>query len=245
MEYVDINYDEYADKYSVYRNASPRVVSHILKKINNRHIDDLLEIGSGTADYLYDLAKSLGTSSAYGFDKSEKMIQEGNVKNPGLNLTVADALNTFPYLNDSFDFAFSINVIHYITDLFHYFKEAYRVLKNNGIILTVTASTEEMKKYLLKYFSEFGRDEAKSSDLFDRIKSAMGSAGFKSINVTSTNYQFKLAESDLGYIENKTAAWSRLLSQECFEKGLDLMREDIKKDKCEGSEYYLYFWGIK
>jgi Methylase involved in ubiquinone/menaquinone biosynthesis len=245
MEYKNVNYDEYADKYSIYRNASPRAVSHILQKLNEKDIDRVLEIGSGTADHLYALAKGLRTINAYGFDKSEKMILEGNIKNPGLNLIVADALTTFPYTNDSFDFAYSINVIHYMTDLLHYFREAYRVLKNDGIILTVTTSTDEMKKYLQKYFSEFGRDETKSDVFFEKIKSAMESAGFINMNVTSTNYQYKLSESDLGYIENKTVAWSRLLSQECYENGLALMREDAKNDKCEASEYFLYFWGLK
>lgn len=245
MEYRNINYNEYADKYSIYRNASPRAVSHVVEKLNNKILNKVVEIGCGTADHLYALTKSLGITTAYGFDKSEKMIQQGNDKNPGLNLIVGDALSTFPFSNDYFDFAYSINVIHYITDLFHYFREAYRVLNNNGIVLTITTSTDEMKKYLLKYFSEFGKDDIKSNELFDNIKLTMKSAGFKDINVTSTNFKFKLHESDLGFIENRTAAWSRLLSQECFEKGLALLKEDAKNDTCNVSEYFLYFWGTK
>lgn len=245
MEYKDINYDEYADMYSIYRNASQRAVSHILECLENKEHNSILEIGSGTADHLYALSKKLVTTYACGFDKSEKMINEGRLKNPGLNLTVADALSGFPYIDQSFDFAYSINVIHYINDLTYYFKEAYRVLKDNGIILTISTSTDEMKKYLLKYFSEFGRNQAKSEELFESIKTAMLSAGFKNINITSTDYHYKLSESDLGYIENKTAAWSRLLSQECFEKGLVLMKEDAKRNMCGASEYFLYFWGTK
>lgn len=245
MGYLNINYNDYADKYSKYRNSSPRIIKHILEELSDRSIHRILEIGCGTADHLFDLARNYKTESAYGFDKSGKMVREGNLKNPGLNLTVADALAKFPYKSDFFDFAYSVNVIHYITNLTHYFAEAYRVLKNNGVVLTVTTSTDEMKKYLLKYFPEFGQDETKSSILLNNIRCAMEGNGFKNINVSYTNFSYKMSVSDLAYIENKTAAWSRLLSQKCFEKGIVLMREDAKKGICDGSENFVYLWGSK
>lgn len=102
-----------------------------------------------------------------------------------------------------------------------------------------------MKKYLSKYFREFGRDDVKSIELFDKIKLAMKSEGFEDIYDTTTNFEYKLHESDLGFIENKTAAWSRLLSQECFEEGLAHMKEDAKSGSCYASEYFLYIWGTK
>ncbi len=245
MEYKNIVYDEYADKYSMFRNASPIVVTHICENIGDNATNRILEIGSGTADHLFALTKRLDIHKAYGFDKSEGMIREGEIKNPGLQLTVADALSSFPYCNDYFDFAYSVNVIHYISDLNHYFEEAYRILKHGGLILTVTASTEEMKKYLLKYFSEFGKDETKTTEKLDNIKHAMNESGFKDIHVSSTNHLYKMTVTDVDAIENKATGWSRLLSQECFEKGIKHMKEALKNSICESSEYFLYFWGTK
>jgi ubiquinone/menaquinone biosynthesis C-methylase UbiE len=244
MEYNKINYNEYADKYSIYRNASERVVNHIIDNLTDEEISTMLEIGCGTADHLYEL-KNYFRNYAYGFDRSIEMLKQAGLKNPGLNLLNSDIMSKFPYESDFFDFAFSINVIHYIADLRHYYNEAHRVLKKNGLVLTISASTEEMKKYLLKYFSEFGQNSEKSESMFEMIKQSMKLAGFKDINVTYTNYTYKMTENHIMPLKNKAYAWTRLLSEQCLQNGLRKMKKDIEKDRCEGNEYYVYIWGRK
>lgn len=244
MEYKDINYNGCADIYSTHRNASERAIKHIIENLQNKEISTMLEIGCGTADHLYELRKHFH-NNAFGFDKSIKMLNEGNIKNPGLELKNFDAMNKFEYQNNFFDFAFSINVIHYISNLQHYFNETYRVLKDNGIVLTISASNEEMKKDLQKYFPEFGQNSVRSDLMFEEIKKAMKYAGFRDINTTYTNYAFNIDENFLMSIENKACAWTKLLSNECFESGFKQMREDVKNCDCKGNEYFVYIWGSK
>lgn len=244
MGYNKINYNEYADKYSVYRSASDRAINHIIENLIGKDIFTMLEIGCGTADHLYEL-KNYFKSHAFGFDRSIEMLKQAETKNPGLNLVNSDIMSIFPYESDFFDFAFSINVIHYITDLQHYYNEVYRVLKSDGWALTISASTDEMKKYLLKYFCEFGQNAEKSESMFETIKQSMKLAGFKEIKVSYTNYTYKMTENHLMSIKNKACAWSRLLSEHCLQTGLKMMKEDIDKDQCEGNEYFVYIWGRK
>jgi hypothetical protein len=45
--------------------------------------------------------------------------------------------------------------------------------------------------------------------------------------------------------ENKVFAWLKLLSDEGFSKGIKLMRQDVSKGSCIGSENYTYIWGRK
>jgi len=131
-----INYNQIAKDYATFRNASQRAVSHISETVKSKDCGKILEIGCGTADHIYEINKVLMTD-AYGFDGSSEMIREASQKNPGIKLCVSDINNEFPYSNNYLDFAYSINVIHYINDLKHYFDESYRIFKINGIISTI------------------------------------------------------------------------------------------------------------
>jgi ubiquinone/menaquinone biosynthesis C-methylase UbiE len=244
MKYKDINYNEFADKYSVHRNASERIINHILETLKGKEISTMLEIGCGTADHLFELKKHF-QSRAFGFDRSIEMLNEGNIKNPGLELKKCDIMDRFDYENSLFDFIFSVNVIHYVSDLKHYFSEAYRVMDNGGTVLTVTTSTEEMKKDLQRYFPEFGKDSAKSQLIFEEIGKAMEYAGFKNLKITCTDQPFAVDDKFLLSIENKACAWTKMLSNECFESGLRRMREDSDNGDCIFNEHYVYIWGNK
>lgn len=244
MDYNKINYDEYADSYSLHRNASDRVISHIFDIIKNCHINKTLEVGCGTADHLYLLRKKLGFEG-YGFDRSAEMLKEGMKKNPGLLLTTGDANQSFPYGPSIFDFVYSVNVIHYISNPKQYFNEAYRVMKESGIVLTVTANTDKMKESICKYFPEFESNNSRSSKFVDGITKSMKVSGFEKVHTTYTDYEHKLEAEDMEPIENKVFAWVRLLSDRCFENGVKLMKKDIEDGIAIGGENFIYIWGVK
>lgn len=242
MDYRRINYDEYANLYSQYRNASKRVISNIVVNTKDVDIKNALEIGCGTADYLFVL-KQMMKFEGYGFDRSMEMLKEASVKNPGLILISGNADDIFPYENSKFDLEFSINVIHYIDNLEQYFKEAYRTLNNNGLMLTATVSIDEMKENINRYFPEFGLDNIKSKGLIERIVQVMNDVGFEDVYITKSDYEYKMSNEDLMPFENKAFAWLKLLSDEGFSKGIELMRRDVSKGSCIGSENYTYIWG--
>jgi ubiquinone/menaquinone biosynthesis C-methylase UbiE len=244
MDYRKIKYDEFADIYSKYRNANKRVISNIIANTNEAGIVNALEIGCGTADYLFVLKQMLNFDG-YGFDRSEEMLKEAAVKNPGLTVTTGNANDIFPYDSSKFDLAFSINVIHYIDNLEQYFKEAYRTLNNNGLMLTVTASVDKMKENINRYFPEFELDNNKSEDLIERIVQVMKDVGFEEVYITKSDYEYKMTNEDLIPFENKAYAWLKLLSDNGFNNGIELMRKDILKGSCIGSENFTYIWGRK
>ena len=244
MDYKQINYDECADSYSQYRNASRRVISNIIINTRETDIKNALEIGCGTADHLFVL-KQMMKFDGYGFDRSREMLKEAAVKNPELILTNGNANELFPYDNSMFDLAYSVNVIHYIDNLEQYFKEAYRTLNKNGLMLTVTVSIEEMKGNISRYFPEFGLANNKPNGLVERIEQVMETVGFQDVNITKSDYEYKMSDEDLMPFENKVYAWIKLLSNEGFKLGIELMRRDISEGSCIGSENFTYIWGRK
>ncbi len=241
----NIDYDDISKDYSMYRNASSTVVNHILEKIKNKDIKKVLEVGCGTADYLFALTQQL-KSGSYGFDNSESMINEANKKNPGLNLSVDDLHSNFDYNDNFFDLVFSIDVIHYVKDLNHYFKECSRVLNKNGIVVTVTDSEEDLKnRTITKYFHESLEIEKKRYPGVDKIIENMKNKGFKEIDITHTEREYPMTEEVFQKFKNKAFSSVRLLSEESFAKGIKRIEEDIKNNKCLVKELYTCIWGVK
>jgi len=241
----NIDYDNISENYSIYRNASSTVVNHILERIKDKNIKKMLEIGCGTADYLYALTQKLKCDS-YGFDNSENMINEANLKNPGLNLNVDNLDNVFNYEDDFFDLAYSIDVIHYVKDLNHYFKECNRVLNKDGVLVTVTDSGEDLEnRTITKYFPESLEIERKRYPGVYKIVKSMQNNGFKGINITHSEKEYKMSGEIFQKFKNKAFSAIKLISDESFEEGIQKIEEDMKKNKCLVKELYSCIWGVK
>ncbi|MBI5043360.1 MAG: class I SAM-dependent methyltransferase [Nitrospirae bacterium] len=241
-----INYNEIAKDYLRYRSVSPTIIAHIIENTPASKIKKILEIGCGTADHLYCLHEQWNGCEAYGFDNSFQMINEGASKHPGLLLEVSDIENAFPYSDKFFDFVFSINVIHYVKDLMHCFNELNRVLDNDGIVLTVTDSEDDIRnRTMSKYFLESIEIELRRYPSMDSIIKEMKSAGFKDMQVKHTEYKRLLTTEDLEKYKNKAYSALRLVSQECFNKGIKDMISDVENGAGELVEVYTYVWGKK
>ncbi len=241
----NIDYDNISENYSIYRDASSTVVNHILEEIKNKDIKKILELGCGTADYLYVLMQQLKCDS-YGFDNSENMINEANLKNPGLNLNVDNLDNVFNYEDDFFDLAYSIDVIHYVKDLNHYFKECNRVLNKDGVLVTVTDSGEDLEnRTITKYFLESLEIERKRYPGVYKIVKGMQNNGFKGINITHSEKEHKMSEEIFQKFKNKAFSSIRLISDDSFKEGIKKIEEDMKNNDCIVRELYTYIWGVK
>jgi len=241
----NIDYDNISANYSIHRNANSTVVNHVLEKMKNKNIEKILEMGCGTADYLFALTQQLNSDS-YGFDNSENMIKEANKKNPGLNLNVNDLDNVFNYEDDSFDLVYSIDVIHYVKDLNYYFKECNRVLNKDGILVTVTDSGEDLEnRTITKYFPESLEIEKKRYPGVYKIVKKMKNNGFKGIEITHSEKEYKMSDEIFQKFKNKAFSAIKLISDESFEEGIQKIEEDMKKNKCLVKELYTYIWGVK
>lgn len=240
-----INYNNISKNYSIHRNASSIVINHILQKLENKKMQKVLEIGCRTANYLYSLSRQI-KADFYGFDNSEGMIVEANKKNAGFNLEINDFHNNFNYNSSLFDLVYSIDVIHYVKDLDHYFKECFRVLDNNGIIITITDSEEDLKnRTMTKYFPESLEIEQKRYPGIETIIKNMKNNGFKKIESSHTEKEYEIDDKTFQKFKNKAYSAIRLISNDSFNKGIKKLEEDMKKNKCIVNELYTYVRGRK
>jgi len=220
-------------------------VEHIINRI--RYADRILEVGCGTADYLSILSELL-YAHGFGFDTSSSMISEASKKNQRieLELATADKNGPFPYGNSEFDFVFNINLVHYISDLENLFKESFRVLQNDGSVLTVTDSCQDIsERTLTSYFPETldidrGRYPGNSS-----IISAMKKAGFEGIYTTKVKTSFEFKKQHFEQYRNKAYSSLRLIPEESFEEGIKRLGSDMERGLVLGKKAYTQIWGIK
>ncbi|MBN2219737.1 MAG: class I SAM-dependent methyltransferase [Kosmotogaceae bacterium] len=239
----EFDFEKVAITYSKHRYPNEKLLEHIFNRV--RYADRILEVGCGTADYLSILSELL-YAHGFGFDISPSMISEASKKNRRIELTTADANGPFPYRNFEFDFVFNINLVHYVTDLENLFKESFRVLQNDGSVLTVTDSCQDIsERTLTNYFPETldidrGRYPGNSS-----IISAMKKAGFEGIYTTKVKTSFEFKKQHFEQYRNKAYSSLRLIAEERFEEGMKRLESDMERGLVLGKKAYTQIWGIK
>ena len=105
------------------------------------HKAAVVELGSGTGNYIIALAESTGCM-AWGIDCAKGMLAQAVSRGSEVQFAIGDATK-LALAADRFDLVYSVDVIHHIgpTDrLVSYYQEARRVLKEGGRVCTVTHS---------------------------------------------------------------------------------------------------------
>lgn len=241
-----IDYNTIAQIYAANRSASPSVLARILEGMSGRAPQAILEVGCGTADYLYALNQAWGKVIAHGFDQSAGMIEAARQKNSGLNLQIGDATERFPYPDGGFDLVYSVDVIHYIPDLEHFFAEAARLLRPDGLALTVTDSPLDIRRRTLtEYFPETCPNELRRYPTIERIQQAMQENGFANVWQASSRCSFPIDAARLERFRNKAYSSLRLIPEEAFQTGLARLQTEVAAGKAIGREMYTLVWGSK
>ena len=110
----------------------------ILKELNIKKQDKVLDIGCGTGNFL-KLLKSMGVEKITGIDNSEFALEFCKQKVPEARLLKLDIRKPLPFQDNEFDKIVVINVLYLLTkqEREKILKELYRVLKNGRKIAVV------------------------------------------------------------------------------------------------------------
>lgn len=100
----------------------------------------ILDVGAGTGRTSVVLAKMGAEVTA--LDVSEEMLKELKNKNSKIEIVVGDA-ESLPFPDKSFDAVVAGFLIVHLKDPTRFFDEAYRVLKDGGILLVTNINQKE------------------------------------------------------------------------------------------------------
>jgi ABC-2 type transport system ATP-binding protein len=150
-----------------------------------RDLGELIELGCGTGFFAKLLAAN--ASHVMATDLSDEMLAVARTQLKDLrNVTVAKAnceRTAFP--DGKFGSVFMANLVHVIENPSITLQEAYRILKNGGLLLIVDYTGYGMKwfekmKMGMRFLRKFGRPPGYSRNLSpDELRSLVESAGFK------------------------------------------------------------------
>jgi ubiquinone/menaquinone biosynthesis C-methylase UbiE len=166
MRKINHHFSSIAHKYKDLRTTDLISLSIIKKKLKNLTKIEAADVGCGEGRYDVELFHYLGERLyLVCINYNEEMLSEltENLKDCKIrNFKAVRALSeSLPLSNNSLDTIFTFNTIHHF-NLLDFFKEASRVLRNNGYFFIYTRLRSQNKKNIWgKYFPKFHEKETR------------------------------------------------------------------------------------
>lgn len=171
-------------------------------------MNSVLDIGTGSGVFLYDITRFHPFEKAVGADFSKEMLKQAEQRLGNKAKLDVVELPKLPYEDDQFDLISSAFVLRSIADLDSLFQESYRVLSSKGkfVILELTRPTSWWMKalyfpYLNIYLPFVGRFFSGSWNAYKFLSSSIQKfygvseleqkikdAGFKKVNTKSFTF---------------------------------------------------------
>ncbi|MFW9831223.1 MAG: class I SAM-dependent methyltransferase [Candidatus Thorarchaeota archaeon] len=238
-----IDYDQLAQEYVQHRRVHPEILKAFVKTSQIKSQSKVLEIGCGTGNYITAVRKQT-SAIAYGIDPSTQMLEHARKISPEITFELGRVEN-LQFSDAFFDFVFSVDVIHHIDDIIHYFEEIYRVLKPGGKLCTVTDSEEiiRTRRPLAFYFPETIEVDLHRYPSIFVLRKRMEQTRFRDIQHSIVEFAYPITNNQA--YRDKAFSCLQLISQEAFQKGIKRMDNDLQKGPIQCISRYSLIWGTK
>ncbi|HUD47409.1 MAG TPA: class I SAM-dependent methyltransferase [Candidatus Baltobacteraceae bacterium] len=236
-------YQEIAPDYARYRRVHPEVLRGLITTglvVGNSRV---LEIGCGTGNYICAVRESVGCQ-CWGIDPSEQMLAQAMGRPAPVQLARGRA-EELAFPGESFDVAFSVDVVHHIADRRKAFSEAARVLRRGGRLCIVTDSEEILRNRQPQsiYFPETIAVELSRYPAVELLRRELIEAGF--VELAARVVEFSTVLPDIEPYRAQVFSSLRLISKEAFDRGMARLERDFHKGPVPWVSRYLMLWGAK
>lgn len=232
--------NDYSQQYLRHREPDEELLETVITSLKLTKEMHLLDFGCGTGNYLLALQKrGFVNLSALDIDRN---MRETAKNRTGVDVKAGSHLD-IPFEDDIFDSVMLIAMIHFIDDLDRLFKNLYRVCKNNGRVVIVTQSHDQVDaRFYNKYFPSLaGIDKRHYHELSAIIDTAEAS-GFYALPIQEYAVGTDLTV-DIKYfnlIKDKSFYVLRRLPDDEFNEGLKQFEAEM--EHC-GGEFTAKFVG--
>jgi len=201
----------------------------------------VLDVGCGTGNYAAALSESTGCLVS-GVDPSRRMLDSARDAAQWESLAHGSA-ESLPFGDDSFDVIMSTDVIHHIVDRDAYFRQAVRVLRPAGHILTVTDSHEDIsrRRPLSSHFPETVGVELQRYPPVPGLLEEMARAGFVEPRLVEVSHNYDL--DDIQAYRDRAFSSLLLIEDEEFRCGIGRLEADLARGSIPCVSLYTVIWG--
>jgi ubiquinone/menaquinone biosynthesis C-methylase UbiE len=201
----------------------------------------VLDVGCGTGNYAASLTESTGCLVS-GVDPSQRMLDRARGAARWESLAQGSAEN-LPFGDDSFDVVMSTDVIHHIGDRDAYFREAARILRPGGHIVTVTDSHDDIprRRPLSSHFPDTVSVELQRYPPVPRMLAEMTRAGFVEPSLVGVSHDYEL--DDIQAYRDRAFSSLLLIEDESFRRGVGRLEADLARGPIPCVSLYTIIWG--
>jgi ubiquinone/menaquinone biosynthesis C-methylase UbiE len=233
-----VDYENLAEAYARHRHVVGAVFEPLVAVVGPT--TRVLEIGCGTGNYITGIRARVGCRCT-GLDPSRAMLAK--ISSNEIE-TVLGSAEHLPFPDRSFDFVFSVNVIHHVADSAGAFREAYRTLEKGGMICTATASEWIIRNRLMsQYFPGIIESELRRYQPISQLLAELADAGFSQIREEMVESPYQL--DDTAPYREKAFSALACLEDAAFSQGLRLLEEDVARGPVGGVARQTLLWGSK
>ncbi|MBE7445766.1 MAG: class I SAM-dependent methyltransferase [Planctomycetia bacterium] len=131
------NYYKWSDE-SFFTDRIKKLVFELINHLNTKIAKNVLDVGSGTGDLIYRLAKKYTNNSYFGCDISESVIKQNIISKPEITWSVKDLNNATDFKSDFFDIIIAGEIIEHLYNSDLFILEMSRILKPSGLLFITT-----------------------------------------------------------------------------------------------------------
>ena len=209
---MDPHYDTIGKTYSLTRTEDPRITQWLIKLLALEKGSSVIDIGAGTGNYSWALAKHGFNVSAV--EPSQAMRQQAK---PHTRLNwVASIAESLPFANDKFDGAIMTLALHHLKDWRQSISEALRVTGIGPFIIFAFDVNHKTRFWLFDYFPKLVEiDNARSPTMEDLTQFVTESLG-----ATLKRISFPLPKDLIDHFSSADWAHPEAYLQKGFRRGI-------------------------
>ena len=237
-----LDFDPRAAEYARHRTVHPGVLNELVESEFVGPETRVLDVGCGTGTYAAALVEATSCRVS-GIDPSARMLDRARAAAPWDALVLGSAEN-LPFPEESFDMVMSTDVIHHVGDRAAYFREAARVLRLGGQVVTVTDSHDDVPKRrpLSSHFPETVDVELQRYPSVPVLLSELARAGFTAPRFTRVSREYDLT--DIQAYRDRAFSSLVLIDEESFQRGLVRLEADLARGPIPCISLYTIIWAI-
>ncbi len=238
---VRTDYKAGAEAYARHSRPNPKVLAALVKGVAVSAQSRVLEVGCGTGNHIIALADDFACD-AHGLEPADEMRAVAQSREGTVTFYSGNA-EDISAAGNNFDFIFTVDVIHHMTDRDAYFAGVARALKPGGHLCTVTDSETIIRGRmpLATYFPETVAVELDRYPPIPTLRAEMTKAGFTTIDEQEVSHAYDL--SDAAAYRDRAFSSLDLLTDDAFKNGLARLEADLATGPLPCTSRYTLLWG--